>query len=96
MLSRADMAQEEDHVEVVIELAPDGDRARVIRWLQDHGLDTLPLVVAGGLTAANVALAIDLLRPAVVDVSSGVELSPGLKDPAAVPAFVAAARGQSL
>jgi hypothetical protein len=45
VLSRADMAQEADHVEVVIELSPDGDRARVIRWLQDHGLDALPLVV---------------------------------------------------
>jgi hypothetical protein len=39
------MAQGEDHVELVIELAPDGDRAQVIRWLQEHGLDALPLVV---------------------------------------------------
>jgi hypothetical protein len=39
------MAQEEDHVEVVIELGPQGDRDRVIRWLHDHGLDALPLVV---------------------------------------------------
>jgi hypothetical protein len=45
VLSRAGMAQEEDHVEVVIELRPDGDRAPVVRWLQDHGLDALPLVV---------------------------------------------------
>jgi hypothetical protein len=39
------MAQEMDHVEVVIELAPDGDRALVIGWLQQHGLEALPLVV---------------------------------------------------
>ena len=56
---------------------------------------TLPLIVAGGLNAGNVARAIALLRPSVVDVSSGVELSPGLKDPAAVAAFIAAARGLS-
>jgi phosphoribosylanthranilate isomerase len=55
--------------------------------------DSLPLVVAGGLNPDNVARASALLRPAVVDVSSGVELSPGVKDPAAVTAFVAAARG---
>jgi len=39
-----------------------------------------PLVVAGGLTAANVALAIETLSADIVDVSSGVELSPGIKD----------------
>ena len=55
--------------------------------------DGLDLIVAGGLNPGNVARATALLRPAVVDVSSGVELSPGLKDPAAVSAFVAAARG---
>ena len=39
------MAQDEDHVEVVIEVGPDGDRTQVIRWLQEHGVDALPLVV---------------------------------------------------
>jgi hypothetical protein len=39
------MAQDEDHVEMVIEVGPDGDRAQVIRWLQEHGVDALPLVV---------------------------------------------------
>ncbi len=49
------------------------------------------LVAAGGLRADNVALACALLHPAVVDVSSGVEHAPGIKDPDAIRAFVAAA-----
>jgi phosphoribosylanthranilate isomerase len=46
------------------------------------------LVAAGGLTPHNVAEAATILRPHVVDVSSGVEVSPGVKDPDAVRAFV--------
>jgi phosphoribosylanthranilate isomerase len=49
-------------------------------------------VVAGGLTAANVEAAILHLRPGAVDVSSGVESSPGVKDAARMRAFVAAVR----
>lgn len=52
-----------------------------------------PLVVAGGLTAATVRAAIATLAPAVVDVSSGVESAPGVKDPGAIRAFVEAVRG---
>jgi phosphoribosylanthranilate isomerase len=51
------------------------------------------LVLAGGLNPGNVRQAIEAVRPDAVDVSSGVELSPGRKDPAAVRAFVAAVRG---
>lgn len=54
--------------------------------------DVPPLVLAGGLTPANVAEAIRTVRPAAVDTASGVESSPGHKDPALVAAFVAAAR----
>ena len=46
------------------------------------------LVAAGGLTPENVAGAARLLRPHAVDVSSGIEVSPGVKDPDAVRAFV--------
>lgn len=52
-----------------------------------------PFVLAGGLTSGNVAGAVKTLRPDVVDVASGVESSPGVKDPAAVRDFVAAVRG---
>ena len=51
-----------------------------------------PLVLAGGLTPENVAEAIAAVGPAAVDVASGVESSPGRKNPAAVEAFVQAAR----
>ena len=50
------------------------------------------LVLAGGLDPDNVAMAIDAVRPFGVDVSSGVEERPGVKSPAAVARFVAAAR----
>lgn len=50
------------------------------------------LVAAGGLRPENVGEAAAILRPAIVDVSSGVESAPGVKDPASVRAFVAAVR----
>ncbi len=54
------------------------------------------LVLAGGLTPDNVATGIRLLAPDVVDVSSGVEQAPGIKDQARVRRFIAAARGDNM
>ena len=51
---------------------------------------SLQIVLAGGLRPKNVAQAMALLQPDVVDVSSGVEAAPGVKDPLAVEQFVAA------
>lgn len=62
-------------------------------WRSAHALARRSeLVLAGGLTAANVGEAIAAVRPFGVDVSSGVESRPGLKSPAAIERFVCAAR----
>lgn len=52
----------------------------------------VPVVLAGGLTSDNVADAIRQVRPYAVDVSGGVEISKGVKDPQRLASFVAAVR----
>jgi phosphoribosylanthranilate isomerase len=54
--------------------------------------DWAPVFVAGGLNAENVGRAIAALHPFAVDVSSGVESSPGIKNPERMAAFCAAVR----
>ncbi len=61
--------------------------------VRDSVPPSLSLIVAGGLDADNVRSAIRLLRPDLVDVSSGVESAPGIKDTAMLERFVASARG---
>ena len=55
----------------------------------------VPLILAGGLTADNVAQAIDCTRPWGVDTASGVEDLPGIKNPQQMQAFVTNARSNS-
>ncbi|MCA9149087.1 MAG: phosphoribosylanthranilate isomerase [Pseudomonadales bacterium] len=54
-------------------------------------LRDVPWILAGGLTPHNVAAAINCLQPQGVDTASGVEIAPGIKDPAAIESFAAAA-----
>lgn len=51
-----------------------------------------PVILAGGLTAENVGLAIEKVRPYAVDISGGVELSKGVKDAKKIAAFMQAVR----
>lgn len=65
-----------------------------IDWAMLKGIrPALPWMLAGGLDPANVAEAIAVTGAPAVDVSSGVESAPGIKDPARILAFCAAVRG---
>jgi phosphoribosylanthranilate isomerase len=70
-----------------------GGLGAVFDWHLLQNLDLkLPFMVSGGLTADNVAEAIRVTRAGGVDVSSGVERAPGIKDPEMIRAFIRAAR----
>lgn len=70
-----------------------GGTGHIAPWELLRGFDPgVPLILAGGLTPENVAEAVALVRPWGVDVASGVESSPGRKDPEKVARFVRAAR----
>jgi phosphoribosylanthranilate isomerase len=70
-----------------------GGLGAVFDWHVLEHLDLkLPFMVSGGLNAGNVAEAVRVTRAGGVDVSSGVERTPGVKDPDMIRAFIRAAR----
>ena len=70
-----------------------GGTGMVVDWLAAAAVArTRRVILAGGLTAANVREAIRTVRPWGVDVASGIEVSPGIKDAGLMRAFVGAAR----
>ena len=78
-----------------------GGTGRVFDWNGVRDQATLisreiPIVLAGGLNAGNVASAIATLCPAIVDVSSGVETSPGVKSHEKMSAFARAVSSASI
>jgi phosphoribosylanthranilate isomerase len=69
-----------------------GGTGRTFDWALANEQLPLPMVLAGGLDEVNVGDAIGGLRPWAVDVSGGVEASPGIKDAEKIQRFVAAVR----
>jgi phosphoribosylanthranilate isomerase len=99
----ADLAQIEPHAAVADRLLLDakppagasrpGGNALAFDWRLLAGRAVpCPWLLAGGLTPANVGQAVRLTGAPGVDVSSGVETGPGVKDPAKIRAFIGAAR----
>ncbi|MEM3712445.1 MAG: phosphoribosylanthranilate isomerase [Thermoproteota archaeon] len=64
---------------------------RLSRIIRDR-LQPKPLVLAGGLTPENVVTAVNIVKPYAVDVSTGVEARPGVKDPEKVLTFIRRAK----
>jgi phosphoribosylanthranilate isomerase len=68
-----------------------GGTGRTIDWTVAASASSVrPIILSGGLNADNVRAAVDAVRPYAVDVSSGVESSPGVKDPDKLRALFAA------
>lgn len=76
---------------ILLDAATPGS-GHVFDWALAEAPDGIRLILAGGLTAENVTAAVAQVHPWGVDVVSGVEASPGRKDPVKVRAFIAAAK----
>jgi phosphoribosylanthranilate isomerase len=73
-----------------------GGTGAISDWaLTRHLAEQAPILLAGGLNPENVAAAVEAVGPWGVDVASGVESAPGIKDPFKISAFIAAARANS-
>lgn len=104
--TRADLAVVETYVGLADRLLLDakppagadlpGGNGAAFDWTLLAGAE-LPAsyMLSGGLTPENVANALTLTKAGAVDVSSGVETGPGLKDPERMAAFIAAARAET-
>ena len=66
----------------------DGGRGKEFDWSRIPDACPMPLILAGGLDSGNVAPLIRRFRPWAVDVSSGIEVKPGVKDPQRMLDFV--------
>jgi phosphoribosylanthranilate isomerase len=65
-----------------------GGTGRTIDWAHAAAAAKLrPVILSGGLTADNVRSAVEAVDPYAIDVSSGVEQAPGIKDPVKLRAF---------
>ena len=93
-----DLARVPAYAAVADMLLFDAKPPRDAAWPGGHGLPFdwrllqnidpgRPWALAGGLTATNLEAAVDLVHPPIVDVSTGVEERPGVKDPARLRAF---------
>ena len=71
-----------------------GGSGRAFDWALLKGMELeLPVILAGGLTPGNVARAVAAVKPYAVDVASGVESAPGIKDRRKMARFISAAKG---
>jgi phosphoribosylanthranilate isomerase len=70
-----------------------GGTGRQVDWNRIT-VSRLPLILAGGLCPDNVRSAVKLVRPWAVDVSSGVESAPGIKDEGAIRRFIQEAKSE--
>lgn len=81
------------HTDLILVDAPAPGSGKVFDWSMLGDVPVGPrIILAGGLTPENVADGIRAARPWGVDVSSGVEASPGVKDPVELRRFIAAVR----